>query len=88
MVEELEQIKILIRARYPIIYIVSWEEFRVIKLLKENLEENKKLYLWSITRGLRNSENNNEIGSYNDPIQLLNYIQQTRDNSLFVLSDF
>lgn len=88
MVEELEQIKILIRARYPIIYIVSWEEFRVIKQLKENLEENKKLYLWSITRGLRNSENNNEIGSYNDPIQLLNYIQQTRDNSLFVLSDF
>jgi len=88
MVKELDQIKSLIKARYPIIYIVSWEEFRVIKQLKENLEESKNLYFWSVTRGLRNSENLNEIGSYNEPIQLLNYIQQTRDNGLFILSDF
>lgn len=48
-----EDISVLIRARYPIIYIVSWEEERV-SLMLNNLasESEKRLLIWSTTEGL------------------------------------
>src|ERR1700685_797198 len=43
-----EELDILIRARYPIIYLVSWEEERVEQYLAEIAERRKKkFYLWT-----------------------------------------
>ncbi len=42
----------LIRARYPLIYIVSWEEERVEEALRTiSRERGKKLYVWTVTQG-------------------------------------
>jgi len=46
-------IETLIRARYPLIYVVSFEELRVERELTRITEDRKKqLYKWSITNGL------------------------------------
>src|SRR5258708_39186051 len=45
---------ILIRARYPLIYLVSWEEQRLDAILQDLASAHGKVLLsWSITRGLR-----------------------------------
>ncbi|MBI5078990.1 ATPase, partial [Candidatus Saganbacteria bacterium] len=43
------EIDVLVRARYPLIYVVSWEEVRVLEKLKEMAERRgKNFFLWSI----------------------------------------
>src|ERR1700682_738685 len=44
----------LVRARYPLIYLVSWEEQRVDGILADLASAHgKALFSWSVTRGLR-----------------------------------
>ena len=44
----------LIRARYPLIYLVSWEEQRLDAILQDVAQTHGKALLqWSVTRGLR-----------------------------------
>jgi AAA+ superfamily predicted ATPase len=50
----LRQIDLLVRARYPLLYLVSWEEQRVEAMLGRLAKSHSKdLHTWSITRGLR-----------------------------------
>lgn len=52
--EFVRQIDLLVRARYPLLYLVSWEEQRVESLLARLAKSHgKELHTWSITRGLR-----------------------------------
>ena len=46
------EIDTLIRARYPIIYVVSWEERRVEDALRAIAQSGKRLYTWTATRGV------------------------------------
>ena len=51
--KEMNELELLIRARYPLIYVVSWEEQRVVSLVSKiaaRLE--KKVLEWSVTTGL------------------------------------
>ena len=44
----------LIRARYPLIYLVTWEEQRLDGILQDlAAQHGKVLFGWSVTRGLR-----------------------------------
>ena len=53
-----EELEVLIRARYPIIYVVSWEEERVERCLRQIAEaRNKKLFVWTLTQGIVRSGN-------------------------------
>ncbi|MFH0828290.1 MAG: AAA family ATPase [Candidatus Omnitrophota bacterium] len=86
-----KEIDIFIRARYPLIYLVSWEETRIMEKLKEMAEARKKrLFIWSITRGICPFEDDpskvNE--STRDPLNALGYIEKSTDPALFVLLDF
>ena len=48
-----EELETLIRARYPIIYVVSWEEERVERCLREIADRREKsLFVWTITEGI------------------------------------
>ena len=48
-----EELEVLIRARYPVIYVVSWEEERVERCLREIAEKREKnLYVWTVTQGI------------------------------------
>src|SRR6516162_409384 len=48
-----DELEVLIRARYPIIYVVSWEEERVEQRLSAMARgRNKQLYSWTYTQGI------------------------------------
>ena len=77
------ELETLIRARYPIIYIVSWEERRVEETLREICQRRgKKMLLWTYTTGMAGN-----VAS-RDPLAALDYIMNAPDQSVFVLKDF
>lgn len=81
-------IETLIRARYPLLYIVSFEENRVDENLRGIAKaRNKQLFNWSITNGLELNDGS-FITELKDPIKVLEYILQCDVNGLFVLRDY
>ena len=78
-----QELETLIRARYPIVYVVSWEERRVEEALREICQRRgKKLVQWTITSGLGGN-----IGA-RDPIAALDQVLSAPDQSVFLLKDF
>jgi len=85
----------LIRARYTLLYVVTWEEERARAHFAQIAQaQNKSLFEWSITdgirrvsapRGLAPSENQKR---QRDALAVLNEILQTDTPALFVLKDF
>jgi SpoVK/Ycf46/Vps4 family AAA+-type ATPase len=83
-----KMIEILIRARYPLVYVVSFEEGRVDRRLRAITEARKKqLFNWTITNGLELPDGS-WITELKDPIKVLEYILQSEANALFVLHDY
>jgi SpoVK/Ycf46/Vps4 family AAA+-type ATPase len=83
-----KQIEYLIRARYSLIYIVSSEESRVESVLKQvAINRSKKLFFWSITKGLQGDDNfcKEEL---REPLKTLDFIDESDTNGFFVLRDF
>ena len=83
-----KELETLIRARYPIIYVVSWEERRVEDALRVISESRKKkMYQWTVTQGMvLNPANRDE--ATRDPIAALDFVAQSRDQAIFVFKDF
>jgi SpoVK/Ycf46/Vps4 family AAA+-type ATPase len=86
------EMEVLIRARYPIIYIVSWEERRVEESLRQvAARRKKKLYGWTVTKGVVSLDSLKPVGvdpTAKDPLQALEYVASSRDSAIFVLKDF
>jgi SpoVK/Ycf46/Vps4 family AAA+-type ATPase len=82
------ELETLIRARYPIIYVVSWEEERVESAIRQIASDRgKKLYQWTITQGMvLNPTNRND--STTDPLLALDFVMDSRDPAIFLLKDF
>ncbi len=95
MQPKLSELEILRRARYPLIYVVSWEEGRVIQEIT-NIGNtlNKKVYEWSINKGLVRQRGTvepiNPEGKKQskDPIIALQEISASNDPALYILKDF
>ena len=87
-----EELNILVRARYPILYILSWEERRIEKILGAVAEERrKKLYGWSITDGLNRLDGYDVTpfdSSTRSPLRALEAIAASTESAIFVLKDF
>jgi SpoVK/Ycf46/Vps4 family AAA+-type ATPase len=86
-----KEIDILVRARYPLIYVVSWEEVRILEKLKDMAEQRqKKLLLWSITRGIfRLEDDPSKVDeATRDPLNALTYVEKCLDPAIFVFLDF
>lgn len=82
------EIEILIRARYPIIWIESYEEQRVIRQLNEiAVARNKQLILWSGTTGLISIEGTTVGDGTTDPIKALNFIETLETPSIVIYKD-
>jgi SpoVK/Ycf46/Vps4 family AAA+-type ATPase len=82
------QIENLIRARYPILYIVSWEEERVQEALNGvAASRGRKLYTWTVTQGMSGNSHSRD-DSTRDPISALDYVMDCRDPAVFLLKDF
>lgn len=77
------ELEMLIRARYPIIYIVSWEEKRVEETLRDICQRRgKTMMLWTFTTGMAGNV------AQRDPMAALEYIMNAPDQTVFVLKDF
>src|SRR5512138_1979820 len=82
----------LIRARYPLIYLVSWEEQRLDAVLQDVAQNHGKALLqWSVTRGLRRVSGARSLSiseQSRDPAEALAAIGKLTEPSLVVLKDF
>jgi SpoVK/Ycf46/Vps4 family AAA+-type ATPase len=84
------EIQRFVIARYPIIYITSWEEDRVERTLKTVASsfaaQKFKFYSWTSTIGL--TLNGQLLSNTQNPLELLDHIIRTKENALFLLKDF
>jgi AAA+ superfamily predicted ATPase len=84
----------LVRARYSLIHVETWEEERARWLLAQVAErQHKDLFEWSITDGLRKvvggPSGAQEVPKrIREPLQVLNEILQADTAALYVLKDF
>ncbi|HET6247479.1 MAG TPA: AAA family ATPase [Tepidisphaeraceae bacterium] len=89
-----DELEVLIRARYPIIYVVSWEEERVEKQLAEiAASRNKKLHVWTYTQGIvrygaEPQRSKAAAGSTTDPLSALDAVLQHVEPAIFLFKDF
>src|SRR6266849_2832282 len=82
----------LIRARYPLIYLVSWEEQRLDGILQDlATQHGKVLFSWSVTRGLRRVGGARAVAQLDpqkSPVEMLGTLAKLGEPSLVVLKDF
>jgi len=93
MDRQMREIDVLIRARYSLLYVVSWEERRVLAALREIVVgQDKNFYTWSETMGLRDGANSQVAGVADsrtrDPLTVLDTIRSTHEAAVYVLKDF
>lgn len=83
-----KELETLIRARYPLIYIVSWEEKRVEDALRNIAQaRGRKIFFWTITQGMALNPNQRDSAT-RDPMAALDFVMDSREQALFVLKDF
>jgi SpoVK/Ycf46/Vps4 family AAA+-type ATPase len=86
-----QELDTLVRARYPLIYLVTWEEQRLDAILQELAQSHgKALFSWSITRGLRRAGAGRGAGDEGakEPVEALAAIEKISEPSLVILKDF
>ena len=92
--DAIKEIEVLIRARYPVIYVLTWEETRVEEAIAEiAARRGKKVFTWSICRGIapygtplqsRRSADEKTC----DPATALGEVMDFIDPAVFIFKDF
>ncbi len=84
------QIEILVRAKYPILYVVTWEENRAEAAIESVAKRlNRKYFSWSITQGYRPSPQAQIRQTALSPeLEALAQVHEAEDYSIFLLKDF
>ena len=91
--DALQEIEVLIRARYPVIHISTWEEQRVERWLHQVAEKRaKRLLTWSATAGLAEAgkmqaAGRSRLSPTKDPIQALEEVIAQVDPAIFLFKD-
>ena len=86
------QLSMLFRARFPYLYITTWEEERAIGIIKklatcEKLVKiQRDVYVWTQTNGF--VLNGQKIDSTNSPDKAIDFIKNCNKNAVFVMCDF
>lgn len=84
----------LIRARFPLIYITTFEEDRVTKYIKSIVTSEKQVkyprevFTWTQTAGLYNDTNKKSVSDTTCPCKMLEYIRRYDKDSVFIIYDF
>lgn len=86
-----EELALLLKARYPIIYINTIEEERVEYVIRKNVKTtlNRSIYSWDFIDGYTNNPNNDGFAKRN-PLQALELVERLNSETpaIFLLKDF
>jgi hypothetical protein len=87
-----EELDVFIRAKYPILYLVSWEERRIEQILRQVAAlRRKKLYGWTLTDGIRALDGYEGFlpdPATSSPVRALDTIAASTEAAIFILKDF
>src|SRR5215470_11638485 len=82
----------MIRARYPLVYLVSWEEQRLDAILEDLARTHgKAFHVWTSTHGLRKIAGARfvpPLEGTKDPVDGLLAVQKLSEPALVVIKDF
>lgn len=83
----------LLRARFPLLYISTWEEYRVLDIIKavskdtELIRTPRKVYEWTLTDGLtEHAKASNQDAKA--ALKMLEFIEKCEEPAVFILKDF
>jgi SpoVK/Ycf46/Vps4 family AAA+-type ATPase len=86
-----EEFELLLRARYPVIYIPTQEEERVETAIAQSARQqgNRSVYIWDFVDGYQGNPNDAGFGKRN-PLQALELIEKVPSTvaAVFILRDF
>lgn len=86
-----EEFELLLRARYPLIYIPSREEERVEWAIAQSAKQqgNRAIYTWDFVDGYQGNPNDAGFGKRN-PLQALEFVEKIPATAaaIFILRDF
>lgn len=88
------EIEILVRAKYPIVWITSWEERRVEKAIRSVAEKlNRDLHVWSVTQGMKPSVSRGMVNAAKgttlpSELEVLAQVHEAQEFTIFLLKDF
>jgi AAA+ superfamily predicted ATPase len=86
-----QEFELLLRARYPLIYIPSLEEERVEAAIAETAQQQgqRAVYIWDFVDGYQGNPNDAGFARRN-PLQALEFVEKLPDSAaaIFVLRDF
>lgn len=89
----LNKIANLIRARFPYLYITTYEEERVtaeIKKIVKNpakIKFEREVYIWTQTNGFINDDTEKTVGDTSCPLKALDFIQKYDKDAIFIFYD-
>jgi AAA+ superfamily predicted ATPase len=87
-------LEVLIRARYPLLYVVSWEEERVEQQLAEIARiRNKRFFLWTCTQGIVKhgsapQQQGKGSSATADPLAALDAVINQVEPAIYLFKDF
>ncbi len=78
-----------ISSQYPLIYLISWEEERLEKMLQSVSEahygDDRQLILWTAARGFHTKQK--DLDDLKDPQKALQHIADTNSNAIYFMKD-
>ena len=92
MESNLQKFPNLLRARFPYVYISTYEEDRATKFIKDIVTDEKQIkytrevFTWTQAAGLTNGTQ--KIADTTCPNKLINFIEKYEKDSVFILYDF
>ena len=84
----------LIRARFPLIYMTTFEEDRATKYIKSIVTDEKQVkvarevFTWTQTNGLYNDSVGKTVTDTTCPCKMLEYIRRYEKDAVFIIYDF
>ena len=80
------EISLVVRARCPVIYVVTWEEERAARVLTRIAERlGKGLYFWSCSQGFEGGKLS--VSEAENPLMALAYVAESPERAIFVFRD-
>jgi ATP-dependent 26S proteasome regulatory subunit len=88
-----QEIEVLVRAKYPILYVVSWEEKRVEDALAAVAGRlGRTMHVWSVTQGMRPPVSRQtgpaKPSALPGELEALALIHEAPEKTIFLLKDF